>query len=339
MASRRMLALVLAGGNGTRLHPLTAEHAKPALPFAGGYRIVDFVLSNLVNSGITCIYVLAQHKPQSLMEHLRSVWNLAQEGSGRLINVVLPRAAAGPEGFRGTADAVFQNLSLLEQHEPDAVAVFAADHIYRMDLRQMTAFHESSNADLTVAAVAVAVENASSFGVVVTGADGRVSEFQEKPDRPTPLPVDPTRAYASMGNYLFKPQVLAAALLEGSRRGETDFGKHLLPRLLRSHRVMAYDFATNRVPGVQPYEEPGYWRDVGTIDSYLDAQRDVVGTTPRFRLWNPEWPLCDAARGRAKEGHGYREIRRTFSAADRVSCAGKAKRPIPGGLQQCSRSA
>jgi glucose-1-phosphate adenylyltransferase len=322
MGSRRILALVLAGGNGTRLHPLTAEHAKPALPFAGGYRIVDFVLSNLVNSGITCIYVLAQYKPRSLMEHLRSVWNLASEGSGRLINVILPRAASGPEGFRGTADAVFQNMRLIEQHEPDAVAVFAADHVYRMDVRQMAAFHESSNADLTVAAVAVPVENASAFGLMATGADGRVSKFQEKPQRPTPLPADPTHAYASMGNYLFKPQVLAEALLEGNSRGETDFGKHLLPRLLRSHRVMAYDFASNRVPGVQPYEEPGYWRDVGTIDAYLNAQRDVVGAAPRFRLWNPEWPLCDIDRGRAREQQSQRDIRRASSAADHWSCAG-----------------
>ena len=320
MSSRRILALVLAGGRGIRLHPLTAEHAKPALPFAGGYRIVDFVLSNLVNSGITRIYVLAQYKPQSLMEHLRSAWNFTPDGSGRRINVILPRAAAEPAGFRGTADAVYQNLHLFEEHEPDVVAVFAADHVYRMDVRQMAEFHDTAGADVTVGAVAVPLEDASSFGVMVTSADGCVSEFQEKPQRPRSIPSDPARAYASMGNYLFKPEPLAAALSEGSRRGDTDFGTHLLPRLVRTHRVVAYDFARNRIRGVQPCEEPAYWRDIGTLDAYRKAQRDVVGTRPRFSLWNPAWPLRGAGRGRPAEEYGERRIVTADPAAEELSC-------------------
>jgi glucose-1-phosphate adenylyltransferase len=311
MLSRRILALVLAGGKGTRLHPLTSERAKPALPFAGGYRIVDFVLSNLVNSDITRIYVLAQYKPRSLLEHLCSAWSFALDASGRGIKVILPGPASEPAGFGGTADAVYQNLWLLERHEPDLVAVFAADHVYRMDLRQMAQFHDDSGADVTVAAVAVPIEVASSFGVLVTGVDGRISEFQEKPPRPKAIPRDPARAYASMGNYLFKPQVLAAALSAGNRANETDFGTHVLPRLARTHQVVAYDFAGNRVPGVQAHEEAGYWRDIGTIDAYAQAQRDVMGPMPRFSLCNPQWPLCDS---------GRRAVERTARVRSGVCC-------------------
>lgn len=299
MRSGRTVALVLAGGKGTRLHPLTAEHAKPALPFAGGFRIVDFVLSNLVNSGIRHIYVLAQYKPQSLVEHVRSAWDM--KCSSPHIDIVLPGAVSGSQGFQGTADAVFQNLSLVEQHAPDAVAVFAADHIYRMDVRQMLSFHQRCDADVTVAAVTVPLARASSFGVMATEAGGRVTSFEEKPCHPAALPEDPTRAYVSMGNYLFKPQVLVQALLEGRRRAETDFGHHLLPRLLSSRRIMAYNFHSNRVPGIQPNEEPGYWRDVGTLDAYLSARREVLAPVPRFRLYNREWPLRGVGQGSQAE--------------------------------------
>ena len=299
MRSGRTVALVLAGGKGTRLHPLTAEHAKPALPFAGGFRIVDFVLSNLVNSGIQHIYVLAPYKPQSLVEHMRSAWDMTC--SGPRIDIVLPSAASGSHGYQGTADAVFQNLSLVEQHAPDAVAVFAADHIYRMDVRQMLSLHQGCDADVTVAAVAVPLARASSFGVMAIEAGGRVISFEEKPCHPAALPEDPTRAYASMGNYLFKPQVLVEALLEGRRRGETDFGHHLLPRLIGSRRVVAYNFHSNHVPGIQPYEEPGYWRDVGTLDAYFSARREVLASAPRFRLYNPEWPLRGGGHGSQAE--------------------------------------
>jgi glucose-1-phosphate adenylyltransferase len=284
-----IVALVLAGGAGTRLHPLTAEHAKPALPFVNGYRIVDFVLSNLVNSRISTIYVLAQYKPGSLVRHIESAWApwFADEG---MIKTLLPHSNRLP--FKGTADAVYQCLDVLQAHAPDLVAVFAADHVYRMDVRQMVEFHTARRADVTVAAVAVPVEKASSFGIVSTQADGRVREFREKPQHAPTLPGDATRAYASMGNYLFQPEVLEKALLEASRHGETDFGRDILPRLCaREARVFAYDFADNQVPGVQEFEEPAYWRDVGTLSALAAAQQDASGQRPRFNLWNRRWPI------------------------------------------------
>jgi glucose-1-phosphate adenylyltransferase len=302
MSARRILALVLAGGKGTRLHPLTAEHAKPALPFAGGYRIVDFVLSNLINSSVSPVYVLAQYKPESLIEHLRAAWSVAPDTSDSPIKVILPRREAGPDGFRGSADAIYQNLHVVERHKPDLVAVFAADHVYRMDVGQMAEFHEARDADATIAAVPVPVAGASSFGVIVASAGGRVEDFQEKPKRPVAIPVRPSHAYVSMGNYLFEPKVLAQALRDVHRRGEDDFGHHVLPPLSRSHRCYAYDFTANRVPGVQPYEERSYWRDVGTVEAYLEAQADVAGRRPRFQLWNPHWPIR-GQRPSSAEGH------------------------------------
>ena len=290
-ASMKILALVLAGGEGSRLYPLTAEHAKPAVPFANGHRIVDFVLSNLVNSKISTIYVLAQYKPQSLIEHVEAVWAPWLTGPGSRIEVVLPRSNSAADRYKGTADAVYQNLELIERHRPDLVAVFAADHVYRMDVRQMVDFHWERSAEVTVAAVPVPVERASSLGVIAADARGRISDFQEKPGRPAGIPTNPARAYASMGNYLFDPDVLAG-LLEGAKKdGGTDFGRDIMPRLPHCCRMFAYDFSSNDVPGVQPHEETGYWRDVGTIEALKDAQNDVSGLQPRFNLRNPRWPI------------------------------------------------
>jgi glucose-1-phosphate adenylyltransferase len=281
--------LVLAGGEGTRLHPLTAEHAKPALPFASGYRIVDFVLSNLVNSGISTIYVVAQYKPDSLVRHIQAAWAPWFENGAGMIKTLLPRSNRLP--FRGTADAVHQCLDVVQAHSPDLVAVFAADHVYRMDVRQMVAFHRAKKADVTVAAVAVPVARASSFGIVSTQADGQVREFREKPRQPPTLPHDPARAYASMGNYLFEPDVLERALQEAREQHDTDFGRDLLPRLCGQARVYAYDFSENQVPGVQEHEERSYWRDVGTLAALAAAQQDAMGHRPRFNLWNRRWPI------------------------------------------------
>jgi glucose-1-phosphate adenylyltransferase len=221
---------------------------------------------------------------------LRAAWSFGSANAGRLIEVMLPSDELGPEGFRGTADAVYQNLDLLEQHGPDVVAVFAADHVYRMDVRQMHDAHRVRGADLTIAAHPVPLEQASAFGVMVTGSDRRVLDFQEKPQRPAAIPDMPSHAYASMGNYLFDPDILVRALAQAHARGEHDFGHHVMPRLSRSARTYAYDFATNRVPGLHP-EEHGYWRDVGTIEAYREAQRDVAGPQPRLRLSNPQWPI------------------------------------------------
>ena len=297
----KILALVLAGGKGSRLYPLTAEHAKPAIPFAGGHRIVDFVLSNLVNSGITSIYVLAQYKPQSLIEHIRVAWTPADRGLDRFVSVVVPGADSVREPFRGTADAVYRSLHLCARHAPDLVAVFAADHVYRMDVGQMVEAHAQSKADISVAAVPVPVGRASPFGIIATHADGRIREFQEKPERPAPIPERPSHAYASMGNYLFDPGVLAALLDQAARRGETDFGRHVLPRATATHRVFAYDFTGNRVPGILAHEEPHYWRDLGTIEAYRAAQRDAWGPRPKFNLANQRWPTGGGLRAAVAE--------------------------------------
>jgi glucose-1-phosphate adenylyltransferase len=290
-----IVAMVLAGGEGTRLYPLTADEAKPALPFASGYRLVDFVLSNLVNSHISTIYVLAQYKPESLIKHVAAAWSPGFADGEGTIKVLLPRSNTLGGQFKGTADAVCQYLDLLEAHSPDVVAVFAADHVYRMDVRQMVASHCEREVDVTVAAVAVPLKQASSFGILATAPDGRVREFREKPRHAAPLPSDPTRAYASMGNYLFDPQVLAQALHEARRASGTDFGRDILPRLCPSHRVYAYDFAENRVPGVQDHEEPAYWRDVGTLTALAAAQQDAMADPPRFNLRNWRWPIWQAA--------------------------------------------
>lgn len=296
-----VVALVLAGGNGTRLHPLTVEHSKPALPFAVGYRVIDFVLSNLVNSQITSIRVLAQYKPRSLIEHIRVAWAPWSTGPDAKISVVLPQTDAEPGMFRGTADAVYQNLDIIDRHKADVVAVFAADHVYRMDIRQMVSFHQKRGAEVSVAAVPVPIERASAFGIVATGAAGELRDFQEKPERPAPMPADPSRAYASMGNYLFNAPALVKILEEANRRGDTDFGCHIMPRLTNSHRAFAYDFSGNKVPGVQPYEERGYWRDIGTIEAYRAAQRDVLDPLPRFSLVNPNWPIRGSIYRRYRE--------------------------------------
>jgi glucose-1-phosphate adenylyltransferase len=287
----KIVALVLAGGEGSRLYPLTAEHAKPALAFANGYRIVDFVLSNLVNSKINTIYVLAQYKPASLISHINNAWAPWFAGTQGVIKVLLPRSNTLGGHFKGTADAVYQYLDLLQAHQPDLVAVFASDHVYRMDVRQMAAFHKERGADVSVAAVSVPLEHASNFGVLSTAPDGRILDFREKPQLACPIPGNASRAYASMGNYLFEPQVLERLLRESRRLGETDFGRDVLPRIAGLSRVYAYDFARNHVPGVQEFEERAYWRDVGTLTALAAAQQDAMGARPRFNLWNRRWPI------------------------------------------------
>jgi len=289
-----VVAMVLAGGEGSRLAPLTQERSKPAVPFGGRYRIVDFVLSNLVNSGIRSIYLLVQYKSQSLIEHINRSWVLSSIVPDHFITVVPPQMREGPEWFQGTADAVYQNLNLLAYHGPDLVAVFGADHVYRMDLRQMIDFHRDSGAAASVAALRVPVEQASAFGVIAVDQDGRIRDFVEKPQNPPTMPGDPTHCLVSMGNYLFNSDVLVKALHQSNERGENDFGRHILPRLIRSHRVYAYDFSTNHVPGLREYEEQDYWRDVGTIDAYFDANQDVLGAEPRFNLFNPRWMVTSS---------------------------------------------
>lgn len=286
-----VLAMVLAGGEGTRLSPLTAARSKPAVPFGGRYRIVDFVLSNLVNSGIYSIYVLVQYRSQSLIEHIRNGWVLAPMLPNHFVTVVPPQMIEGPEWFQGTADAIYQNLNLIRARQATLVAVFGADHIYRMDLRQMIAAHRANDADVSVAAVPVPRESARGFGVMGCAADGRIREWVEKPQDPPPMPDRPGYSLASTGNYLFDADVLIDALVAARKRGERDFGRDVIPALMKTHRVYAYDFSANRVPGVRDYEEPSYWRDVGTLDAYFDATMDTLGAEPRIQLFNRQWPI------------------------------------------------
>jgi len=291
MKKPKILAFIMAGGEGSRLQPLTADNSKPSLPFGSRYRIVDFVLSNLLNSGIQAIYMLVQYKSQSLIEHVRKAWVVSPMRNEEFVTVVPPQMMRGGDWFQGTADAVYQNINLIQLHDPDLVVVFGADHIYRMDIQQMVDFHHERAADVTVAALPVPIADASAFGVIAADHDGRVSEFQEKPANPAPMPSDPTRAYASMGNYLFDAKVLVRALKEANQRGEHDFGHNVLPKLKETHRLFAYDFATNKVPGTKPYEEQAYWRDVGTLDAYFEAHQDLLGLNPRFDMFNPQWRI------------------------------------------------
>ncbi len=291
MAHPKILAFVLAGGKGERLFPLTAFRSKPSVPFGGRYRIVDFVLSNLINSHIYSIYLLVQYKSQYLIEHVRQNWVLSPVIRDHFVTVVPPQMRMGPEWFQGTADAVFQNINLIQQHNPELVIVFGADHIYRMDIRQMIDFHLQNDAFVTVAARPVPVEQASSFGIIQTDSERRIVGFQEKPKKPTPMPDDPTRAYVSMGNYIFNKGVLLDALARAQRKKQHDFGAHVIPDLVDTGKVFAYDFATNIIPGTMDHEEKGYWRDVGTISAYFDAHMDMLGESPLFEVDNRLWPI------------------------------------------------
>jgi len=291
----RVLAFILAGGKGERLFPLTRDRSKPAVPFGGKYRIVDFVLSNFVNSGIYALYVLIQYKAQSLIEHLRQGWRLGGLPDHFVI-AVPPQMRRGEIWYQGTADAVYQNLNLLRDFHPDIIAIFGADHIYRMDIGQMLAFHLERAADVTVAALPVPIQRASSFGIIEMDPDTRVVGFEEKPARPVPLSGDPTRALSSMGNYLFTREALVEALLDDAQRStDHDFGRTIIPELVPRAKVYAYPFAENKVPGVQPYEEESYWRDVGTIAAYWEANMDLLGPEPRLDLENPRWPILTSA--------------------------------------------
>lgn len=295
MTRTRVLAFVLAGGKGQRLFPLTAFRSKPSVPFGGRYRIVDFVLSNLVNSGIHALYLLVQYKSQSLIEHVRQNWVLSSVLKDHFVTVVPPQMRMGPEWFQGTADSVFQNLDLIRGYNPEMVIVFGADHIYRMDVRQMINFHLENDAYVTVAARPVPVEQASSFGVIVADSEKRITGFQEKPKKPVPMPDDPEHAYVSMGNYIFRRDVLLESLAKAQRKKQHDFGAHVIPDLVDTGKVFAYDFATNIIPGSKGYEEKGYWRDVGTIDAYFDAHMDMLGDAPSFELGNNLWPIHPSA--------------------------------------------
>jgi glucose-1-phosphate adenylyltransferase len=328
---RRTLGLVLAGGRGERLHPLTRDRSKPAVPFGGKYRIVDFVLSNLINSNVFSLYVLVQYKSQSLIDHLRHAWRASGLHEDHFVLVVPPQMRWGDSWYRGTADAVYQNLNLIRDFGPALVAVFGADHIYRMDVSQMVDFHLEREAEVTVAALPVPVEEATRMGVLETDPDGRVRAFHEKPRHPRPLPGRPGFALASMGNYLFDARLLVEALVEdASKDTEHDFGRSILPALVSRHRVYAYDFQTNRIPGTKPYEEPGYWRDVGTLEAYWRAHMDLLGSQPRFDLSNHLWPIKGAPYPGPSARIVFGEVRDSLVGEGCVIHGGRVVRSVLG---------
>lgn len=320
----RVLAFVLAGGKGTRLHPLTKERAKPAVPFGGRYRIVDFVLSNLINSGVYSIYVLIQFKSQSLLQHLREGW----EVTGLLKNnfiIPVPAQMRSPQEdwYRGTADAIYQNVNLIEQADPHIVAIFGADHIYRMNIRQMIEFHVEKRASATIAAIPVSKEYASEFGVIETNPDGSIVAFHEKrPDAPT-MPGDPTQVLASMGNYVFSTELLVRELHADARNPKSshDFGKDILPNLIGRADMYAYDFQTNRIPG-DPIGSPVYWRDVGTLDAYYEASMDLRSVSPELNLYNRQWPLRTAGYSDAPAKFVFDEDGRRGMSIDSIVAGG-----------------
>ncbi len=295
--NRRVLAMVLAGGMGTRLYPLTKNRAKPAVPFGGKYRIVDFVLSNLINSGVYSTYVLTQFKSLSLLQHLRDGWQFGSLLPYQFI-IPVPAQMRSPDEtwYQGTADAIFQNVDLIRRAEPDLVLVFSADHIYRMNIRQMIEFHNEKGADVTVAAIPMAKELATEFGVVEVTREGRVTAFYEKKAEAPTMPGDPEHIFASMGNYVFLTEVLQRELCNDSGKVESghDFGKDIFPDLVARAKVFAYDFQTNKIPGDPPSVVP-YWRDVGTTDAYYEANMDLRAITPALNLYNRQWPLRSAS--------------------------------------------
>jgi glucose-1-phosphate adenylyltransferase len=286
--------VVLAGGEGKRLMPLTADRAKPAVPIGGRYRLIDFVLSNLVNSGILKIKVLTQYKSDSLNTHLARGWRLPQM-LDFYVEAVPAQMRLGERWFLGSADALHQSLNVVTDEEPDYVAVFSSDHIYKMDVRQFVDHHIESGAGMTVAAIPVPVADAFAFGVVGVDEKGWMTSFKEKEARPAEMPDRPGWSLASMGNYIWTTRTLMDELKRSVVDSRVDFGRDILPQLLGRVPVSVYDFAKNDIPG-QSAGEKGYWRDVGTITSYFEANMDLVQVVPSFDLYNPRWPVRTWAR-------------------------------------------
>lgn len=287
----RVLGIVLAGGKGERLMPLTRYRAKPAVPFAAKYRIIDFALSNLVNSGLFSIYCLVQFKSQSLHEHIGKGWQFGGALRGRdfFVNVVPAQMWDGERWYEGTADAVFQNMHLVTIFDADRICIFAADHVYKMDVEQMLVYHVENNADITVAAYIVPSNQAHQFGCIATDGSGRIIDFVEKPAVPPEIPGRPGYSFVSMGNYIFERQILEDSVLSdySDKESSHDFGRDIIPKYFKTNKLMAYDFSTNVLPGA---DKP-YWKDVGTIQAYWDAHMDLLQQHSDLTLYNARWPI------------------------------------------------
>jgi glucose-1-phosphate adenylyltransferase len=318
-----VFGIVLAGGEGKRLMPLTLDRAKPAVPFGGNYRLIDFALSNLVNAGFRQVVVLTQYKSHSLDRHITITWRLSPL-LGNYVTPVPAQMRRGPYWFSGSADAIYQNLNLLHDERPDYVAVFGADNIYRMDPRQMLEQHIETGAAVTVAALRAPLSQADQFGVIEAGPDGHtISAFREKPKDAVGLADAPDQVYASMGNYLFTCDALIDAVTADAEASESshDMGGNIVPMLVGSGAAHVYDFSRNVVPG-ESDRDHGYWRDVGTIDAYYDAHMDLVSVDPIFNLYNMEWPILTWHDPLPPAKFVFDEDGRRGYAVDSMVCAG-----------------
>jgi glucose-1-phosphate adenylyltransferase len=324
MSSRpRVLGIVLAGGAGKRLAPLTDDRAKPAVPFGGIYRLVDFVLSNLVNAGYLRIVVLTQYKSHSLDRHITTTWRMSTL-LGNYVTPVPAQQRLGPQWFRGSADAIYQSLNLVYDEQPEHVVVFGADHVYRMDPRQMVEQHVASGAGVTVAGIRVPRTEASAFGVIQTAADGRrIERFLEKPADPPGLPDAPHEVFASMGNYVFSTEALldAVKIDAGDEGSVHDMGGNIIPMLVDKGAAQVYDFKDNDIPGATERDR-GYWRDVGTLDAYYDAHMDLVSIHPIFNLYNRRWPILTTSPALPPAKFVHEEPGRTGMATDSLVSQG-----------------
>jgi glucose-1-phosphate adenylyltransferase len=320
----RVLGIVLAGGKGTRLYPLTRERAKPAVPFGGKYRIVDFVLSNFINSGIYSVYILTQFRSQSLLQHLSEGWQFGGLLKNQfMIPVPAQMRSQDETWYQGTADAIYQNINLVEQSDPHLVVIFGADHIYRMNIMHMIEFHVQNAAEVTVAAIPAPRSQAAEFGVIEASESGRILGFHEKnPDAPS-IPGDGDRVYASMGNYIFSTRMLLRLLHEDAANEASmhDFGHDILPRLAGNGDIFAYDFQTNRIPG-EPADAAPYWRDVGTIDAYYEANMDLRSVSPALNLYNREWPVRTTSYPDPPAKFTFDELNRRGEAIDSIVSGG-----------------
>jgi glucose-1-phosphate adenylyltransferase len=302
---------------------LTRERAKPAVPFGGKYRIIDFVLSNFINSGLYSIYVLTQFRSQSLLQHLSEGWQLGGLLKSQFVIPVPAQMRSGENWYQGTADAIYQNINLVEQSDPHVVAIFGGDHIYRMNVTNMIEYHVEKSAEVTVAAVPVEKKFATEFGVIEAAEDGRILAFHEKnPDAPT-MPDDPARVYASMGNYIFSTRTLLRLLHDDAadESSHHDFGVDILPKLAGRAQIFAYNFHTNRIPG-EPADSVPYWRDVGTIDAYYEANMDLRSVTPALNLYNREWPLRTASYPDPPAKFAFDDDKRRGHAIDTIVSGG-----------------
>lgn len=283
---KKVLAMVLAGGRGERLYPLTRDRAKPAVPFGAIYRIIDFTLSNCLNSEIRRIYALTQYKSISLHRHIQLGWNILSAPLGEFIEVIPAQQRIDEHWYQGTADAIFQNFYTLQQEKPDLILVLSGDHVYKMDYRKMIDFHLGKNADLSVATIGMDRQLSREFGVIEVDKDWRIIGFQEKPEEPKTIPGDPEEILASMGVYVFNTEILVRRLIEDARSDSThDFGKDIIPSMIGRDRIFAFDFKQGDQGGT------GYWRDVGTIDAYFEANMDLISVSPQLNLYDPQWPI------------------------------------------------